>query len=235
MYFKVTGLAVAILSFGLALNPAHSATINAGSFEEVPNVSNGGFLSWTSGQTITGTNWTVIGSGSPNVSVVSSTFTQQFNFPAQDGSHWVDLAGDTSSAVPGLGIQQSIATTLGQAYALSFYLGSVNNSGGVFGTTSSVIVKINGISAGAFTTPLGTGNNQNWTQFTAFFTAAGPFTTIAFINNDTDTDNGLDNITIAEVPAAVPIPPVGAGVPGLIAAGAFLAWWRRRRTAMLAA
>jgi hypothetical protein len=32
-------------------------------------------------------------------------------------------------------------------------------------------------------------------------------------------------------PAPVPVPAVGAGLPGLVAAGALLAWWRRKRAA----
>lgn len=105
MFYKFSPfIAATIISGFVAIAPARSATVVDGSFE-VPSVPPGGFQSWSSGQTITGTNWTVIGSGAPNISVVSTTFTQSFNFPAQDGNQWVDLAGDTGSAVPGLGLQ----------------------------------------------------------------------------------------------------------------------------------
>ena len=229
-----TCVTAAILSGFVAITPARSVTITDGSFE-TPVVPSGGFQSFNTGQTIPGTNWTVIGSGAPNVSIVSTTFTQSFNFPSQDGNQWVDLAGDTSSAIPGLGLQQSISTTAGQAYALSFYLGTVFDPTGPFGTTSTVRVDIDGGSKGIFTTPVGSGNTQQWTQFTAFFTASGSTTTVALINLDTDTDNGLDNVTIAEVTPAVPEPSTWAMmILGFTGVG-FMAYRRKSKKALMAA
>jgi hypothetical protein len=42
-------------------------------------------------------------------------------------------------------------------------------------------------------------------------------------------------IEIATTPVGVPVPIVGAGFPGLVAGGGFLAWWRRKRKAKAAA
>jgi hypothetical protein len=53
---------------------------------------------------------------------------------------------------------------------------------------------------------------------------------------------GLENVTFGKIEAvtiletaAVPDPVVGAGLPGLIMAGAgFLGWWRRKRSGVVA-
>jgi hypothetical protein len=72
----------------------------------------------------------------PQVSIVSGTFAQNgIGFPAQDGVRWLDLAGDGSNASEG--VQQSVATIAGHTYLLSFWVGNINNVGGIFGTAST--------------------------------------------------------------------------------------------------
>jgi hypothetical protein len=72
-------------------------------------------------------------------------------------------------------------------------------------------------------------------------TFSGPDNIIWFFVDDlhtaghpTEAGSGfIDSIRI-DTPAAVPIPAVGTGLPGLIAAcSGFLVWWRRRRAAAL--
>ena len=121
---------LAAIAAGFCLTSAAQADlITNGSFE-TPTVPPGTFSNFSTGSTaITG--WTVIG---PPVSVVSGTFQAPL-FPAQDGTQWLDLTGPTSG---GGGVQQTVATTPGQTYNLSFYVGTG------FGTTSTVGVLING-------------------------------------------------------------------------------------------
>jgi hypothetical protein len=212
-------LVVAIAAIGFSIS-ASANLITNGSFE-TPTVPAGSFSNFLSGSSaITG--WTVFG---PAVSIVSGSFGGGgFSFPAQDGIQWLDLTGPTSG--PAEGVEQTVTTTFGQTYDLSFYVGNV--SGGVFGTTSTVGVLINGslVATKKNSTP---GTTLNWELFTVPFTAASASTLIGFENLDPigDDSNGLDNISLVLAPAnAVPEPDI------LVLIGTALAgigWARRRR------
>src|SRR5438105_1537310 len=149
----------------------HANLLVNGSFE-TPVVTPGTFANFTTNSTaITG--WTVFG---PAVSVVSGTFTSgALSFPAQDGVQWLDLTGPTSG--PSEGVNQTVTTTPGQTYNLSFYVGNI--VGGGFGSTSTVGVLVNGsqIATETNSTP---GTTLNWKLFTVPFTAASASTIIGF-------------------------------------------------------
>jgi hypothetical protein len=98
----------------------------------------------------------------PNVAIVSGTFTQGA-FSRSEWSAVAWLTGNVDTGAGG-GIQQSVATILGQAYDLSFFLGAVDNPGGFVGTTNSVSVLINGSSVGTFTTPPAPGASKQFTD-----------------------------------------------------------------------
>jgi hypothetical protein len=163
-----------------------------GSFE-TPTVPVGGFTNFGSGATFGG--WTVVG---PQASIVSGSFAQNgISFVAQDGTQWVDLTGDGSNVSEG--VQQSVATVAGHTYELSFWVGNVDNPGGIFGTTSTVDLKINGASDGAFTNSCTScTTTQGWEQFTTSFVATGASTLVTFLNGDgpSDNSNGLDNVVL---------------------------------------
>jgi len=164
-----------------------------GSFER-PTVPPGSFALFSTGMTFA--HWTVVGA-SGNVGVVSGTFTQNgFTFPAGCGAQWLDLTGTTNTPT---GVQQVLATKSGTAYTLNFKVGNVVNPNGIFGTTSTVDVLINGAQVLAATNSRGTGQTkQVWKFFTLGFTAHGSTTTLAFVNGDpsSDTNNGLDCVTV---------------------------------------
>jgi len=199
----------------------HANLLVNGSFE-TPVVPVGSFSLFNSGSTgITG--WTVVGL---QVGVVSGTFTQNgISFPAQDGVQWVDLTGLNTNTVEG--VQQTVSTTPNTTYTLSYFVGNVVNPGGIFGTTSTVNVLVNGGPIQTATNS-GGGTTQTWQQFTTSFVATTASTTIGFFNGDPSTDNanGLDNVSLDLAPTtAVPEPStwllLGSGMVGLM-------FWQRR-------
>ena len=162
---------------------------------ETPVVPVGSFTNYPlASTTITG--WTVTGPAATGVSIVSGTFAQNgVTFEAFDGVQWLDLTGDGSNSTEG--VIQSVTTAPGTNYVLTFDIGNTTG-GGIFGTTSADVVKINGVSAGTFTNSTIAATNLNWQQFTVNFTATGASTTIEFDNHDgpTDNSNGLDLVDL---------------------------------------
>ena len=190
---------VAFLSIGLIgvfaaapqVGAATGNLIKNGSFEK-PVVGAGSFSVFGTGQMFG--HWTVIGA-SGNVGIVSGTFTQNgFSFPAEKGNQWLDLTGLSQTAT---GVQETVNTTTGASYVLTFWVGNVSNPGGIFGTTSTVNVLIDG-STVASDTNSRQGTTQVWHKFTVRFRAASGTTQVGFLNGDpsNDTNNGLDAVSV---------------------------------------
>ena len=222
-------IAVAVVSLLTAGPLANANLLLNGSFE-TPVVTPGTFTNFAVGSGLL-TDWTVFGPAGTVVSIVSGSFTQNgVSFPAQDGTQWLDLTGLNSNSTEG--VSQAVATTAGDQYQLSYYIGNTTG-GGIFGSSSTVDVLLNGALAFADTNSTVSSATQNWEQFTRTFIASGASTTIGFRNADpaSDNDNGLDNVVLTDLG-----PPV-AGVPepstllllgsGLVGLG--LAWRRRHR------
>ena len=200
---------VAILSCSVGMSgSAFANLITNGSFEEptIPPVPPGGFISVCSGSSFDG--WDVVGAGC--VSPISGLFTSGgLTFPAQDGDFWVDMTGNVSNSATG--IEQTVTTSIGTLYDLSFWVGNQVNPGGPYGTTSTIEVFVGGVSQGTFTNSGGVGTfTQNWQQFTLGFTALNTSTPIELLNKDFfDNSNGLDNIVLlphGSPPPSVPEP-----------------------------
>lgn len=175
-----------------SLQPDVNLVLN-GSFER-PTVPAGSFTLFSTGTTFS--HWKVVGA-SGNVAEVSGTFTQNgFTFPAGCGTQWLDLTGTSNTPT---GVQQALSTAAGTPYTLSFKVGNVSNPNGIFGTSSTVDVLINGSQVLAATNSRGAGQTKLvWKLFTLGFTAQGSTTTIAFVNADpsNDTNNGLDCVSV---------------------------------------
>jgi hypothetical protein len=217
---------IAVCAFSMVAGIARGNLITNPSFE-TPTVSAGSFTNYATGSTgITG--WTVTGPVNTGVSVVSTTFTQNgVTFEAQSGNQWVDLTGDGSNAAEG--IQQSVATTSGTNYVLTYYIGNTSG-GGIFGTSSTVGLDINGTQVVALANAVADLTGLNWEQVTWNFTATGASTTIGFVNLDPsgDNSNGLDNVDL-EVAAAGGAVPEPATI-GLVGFALLAVAFRKRQT-----
>src|SRR5215471_21438948 len=138
---------LAVLFIFIAID-ARADFIN-GSFETtVPVVAPGTFHLFSAGDPgVSG--WTVLGPGA-NIAVVNTSFTQSgLSFVAQSGANWVDLTGLDANASEGL--SQTVATTVGNSYTLTFWIGNVNSAATGFGVTSTVLVFADVSPLGSFT------------------------------------------------------------------------------------
>ena len=194
------GIFCAALAVGTVIasgGTASAATnlVKNGSFE-MPVVPVGSFQDFATGQSFTG--WTVAGA-TGRISVVSGTFQSQgFTFNAKAGAQWIDLTGDGSKKATG--VAQSVATTPGTSYQLTFWVGNVNDPGGSFGVSSTVKVSVNGVlKLTAVNSLHPTNHKQAWKEFTLTIKATSSHTRISFINGDPSTDdsNGLDAVTLS--------------------------------------
>jgi uncharacterized protein DUF642 len=194
------GIFCAALALGTVIvsGAAASAAANLvknGSFEK-PVVPVGSFQNFATGQSFTG--WKVVGA-TGEISVVSGTFQSQgFTFNAKAGAQWIDLTGPGSKTATG--VAQSVATTPGTTYQLTFWVGNINDPGGTFGVSSTVKVLVNGaLKLTAVNSLRPTNHKQAWKEFTLAITAASSLTSISFINGDPGTDdaNGLDAVHLS--------------------------------------
>jgi len=176
-----------------ATSKSSAAVILNGSFE-IPLVYSGSFTNFLGGSTsITG--WTVVG---VDAAVDSTNITYSgITFQAQQGIQWLDITGLSNSSTNG--VSQNFSSVAGQAYELSFYVGSATDGSLFFPAT--VDLSINGSPRVGYHNPTAPSNMLDWKLFTVTFTATGATTNITFYNGS-DPDNysaALDNVSIQEV------------------------------------
>ena len=207
-------LAVALLGGGLS-SYAANLLIN-GSFEDgnfVPT-EQGSMLLSAGATDITG--WTVEGGG-----LAWDGPTNPYGLTASDGSYFLDLTGDYDHAPYGGMLQsQTIPTTIGAQYGLSFDLGTDSHY-----DTAPVGIQVNaGSDSETFTSgqPL---IRDQWETFPFYFTATDTNTSISLIAQaDTAQEYiGLDNVSLVQIQVPEPGTLTLLGGPGLLV----FAVWRR--------
>lgn len=205
-----TGLRLlcAVLAWSaMSLQAAQTVSVDNGSFE-LPSVPFGGFQSLVPGSTdLVG--WTILGE---DVAVVSGGFSQGgITFQAQDGNQWLDLSGVSSNSKSN-GVSQSIATTAGQTYQLSFQVGSASDGLDFF--PSTVDLSIDGGARSSYSNPTAPSDALNWRRFTTTFVALSGTTAITFYNGGElgNFNTSLDNVTVSAVPETPSLVLLGAGL-----------------------
>jgi hypothetical protein len=198
--FIYRGAACAVLAVGVLVASSVTASaatnvIKNGGFE-VPAVAAGGFELFSTGQAFSG--WRVVGARG-NVAVISGKYQGAgITFNAEAGGQWMDLTGLESNLATG--VAQTVATTRGTEYHLTFWVGNVYNPGGAFGVSSTIKVYVNGVRKLTATNSLHPANHrQAWKEFALTIRATSSRTTISFINGDprTDNSNGLDTVRLS--------------------------------------
>jgi len=173
---------------------AQTNLIKNGSFER-PIAPYQGYRTFSTGQTFS--YWQVIGDPG-SVNVMNGTFTSPpfYSFPPMAGSQWLDLTGDRNTAT---GIAQTVETTPGTAYTLTFFVGNMYDPKSPYGLSSTVNVLVDGQQVFQATNSKGKVRTAlTWQEFTTTIVATLSQTTIAFINGDPSSDsaNGLDAIRL---------------------------------------
>ncbi len=215
-HFSTLLNAIALSASVLGLPTAHANLLTNGSFESGGFVNQGNdTMSPIAGSTVM-TGWTVITDTTAWIGP-----TNPFGLSASDGSYFLDLSNYQAGA-PFAGVTQTIATTPGSTYQLSFDLGGST----FWGRPDSLTASAAGTST-TFTTP-STGTNNDWYHETLLFVADAASTTVQLQGQAGINYIGLDNVSVDFVSAA-PVPEPGTWT--LLAAGLvpLLVAARRRR------
>ena len=119
-----------------------------------------------------------------------------FGLSASDGDRFLDLT-EHSDGPPFGGVRQTIVTTPGTEYVLSFYLGSSNR----WGRPSAVTVSAGG-TVETFRSAL-TGTDNDWDLHSLRFTASAALTTISIAGAEGNAYIGLDGVSVKDLDSGV--------------------------------
>lgn len=220
----IAGAIAVVLTFAPAATAQNLLT--NGSFENGTFTDNGnGAESLNVGSTAM-TGWTVT-----SQSLAWLKTPNSYGVTSANGSFFLDLTGYNDNGIFA-GVTQTIATTVGQSYVLSFELGA-DQSASVYSGPMGLRATAGGASQTFTFTPAAGSTGNQWATFALPFVASGTSTTITLLGTQSGGGQylGLDNVSLQAVSTAAPEPSslalVGALLPGLMGAAAARA--RRRR------
>jgi Protein of unknown function (DUF642)/PEP-CTERM motif len=170
--------------------------------------------------------WAAVMVTGPNYHEANNATGAPLFFHAQDGQQALDLTGEGNQG-DWNGVKQTVSTTPGSKYDLSFYLGHQYSGAPGYSTgPSGLNLYVDGQWAGLFTNDHDRLNDISWQGFSYDFTASGTSTTIAFQNANAYGNNysGLDNVSLHSVPEPGTLALLFTGIVGLIGMS------RRRRS-----
>jgi hypothetical protein len=196
---SIVRTAIGIFALSVLAAPVYAVpvVIANSSFETgtFVNDGNGTMILPVGSTTMTG--WTVV-----NDELAWIIGANPYALSAQAGDRFLDLTGYVTGAPFG-GVEQAVTTVSGDAYTLSYYLGSYTARWG--GPPVSILASAAGQS--------GTCSNPNqtaastWTLCTFNFTASSTNTTLRLVGSAGAAYIGLDNVSLEDAgPATAPVP-----------------------------
>jgi hypothetical protein len=198
---RFLGLATAALITFELTAAAHANLVTNGDFDNIGSVwVDNTHLGSDDIQTPGGTappGWTVVYNNEFWFSSTNS-YSGLTSSPGNGSIYAIDLTGQANSKPYG-GLQQTIVTTPGQQYVLSFALGSSiywNNS-----TTGLAALTASAAGTSQLFT-LAPSSDNTWATETLYFTATSSSTTIEFLADSSFTSEytGLDNVNVSPIP-----------------------------------
>lgn len=196
-YRAITQIILAAVCASLVATHTNANLLTNGSFEAGTLVNDGNHtMTFGAGPTNI-TDWAAVGR---QVSWIDTG--NPFFLSAQDGNRFLDLTAYNPGAPFG-GVTQNVATTVGQEYNLSFFLGTYTQRWG--GPPVSIVAAADGTSQ-TFTVST-TSTASTWTPFSMVFAASAANTAITLTGFAGVNYIGLDNVSVDPGAAsAVPEP-----------------------------
>lgn len=210
MRSRIQVLGVSFICLACIATSANANLLTNGSFELGTLVNDGNATETFNAGPTSITGWSAVGR---QVSWIEAG--NPFFLSAEDGSRFLDLTAYNPGAPFG-GVTQSIATTIGDQYSLSFFLGSYTTRWG--GPPVSILASAGGTSQ-TFTDSAVT-TSSTWVPFTMDFTATSNTTAVTLTGAAGVDYIGLDNVDVELVGSSVPEPgmywPVALGLSALL-------------------
>jgi choice-of-anchor C domain-containing protein len=205
----LVGAMAVVATFAAAPAQAGVNLLSNGSFETP--VVDGGYTTIGAGGTMGA--WTVT---SGSVDHIGSYWN------AADGTQSVDMSGDQAGS-----ISQTVNTSAGQEYQLSFWMAG-NTDGGNTVKSLTALIDGNTLATAKFDTTGHSRTDMGWTEYSYDFVSAGGPTAVSFQSNEENAYGAaLDNVSLQAVPEASTVVLFGLMLVG----GAFLLRNRASRIA----